>query len=315
MHVTTGPLDFTAPVSTLLWAAVALSLFRGALQVWLAYLPATLSTAVMADLRRTLFDRFTHTSWSVQAAERDGYFQSLMSTTVTYASQAIIRLAAGITSVLMFVTLLASAFVLSVWTALVLVGASVVLFLVLAPLSRRQRAQTRKLVSENVEFAQGVEEIVLVAEEMQVFGAAASYRGEIERLIRRVRRPLLYTRFLIRAVPALYQSVAYLLLVIALAMVYLSGGTAIAELGAVVLILVRSLTFGQQMQTAAAGLNELLPYVSQLRQAMDTYSAQPRQDGDRSLGRVERLGTVRGVVRLHPWRRRAPRRVVRGPAG
>jgi ATP-binding cassette subfamily B protein len=290
VHVTPGPIDLGASVSTLLWVALALALFRAALQVGLAYLPAKLSTTVMADLRTTLFDRFTRASWSVQAAERDGYFQTLMSTTVPFVSQAVIRLATGITAVLMFFTLLASAFLLSVVTALVLVSASVALFLLLAPLSRRQRRQTRELISENVEFAQGVEEIVLVAEEMQVFGTAAAYRKEVERLIQSVRRPLLMTRFLVRAVPALYQSVAYLLLVLALAVVYLSGGTAVAELGAVVLILVRSLTFGQQIQTASAGMNELIPYMSQLRQALDEYDAHPRPDGDRPLGRVDRLG-------------------------
>jgi ABC-type multidrug transport system fused ATPase/permease subunit len=290
VHLTPGPIDVHAPVPALLWAALALALFRAVLQVGLAYLPAKLSTSVMADLRRTLFDRFTRTSWSVQAAERDGYFQTLMSTTVPYVSQAVIRLATGITAVLMFFTLLASAFVLSAVTALVLISASVVLFLLLAPLSRRQRRQTREVIAENVEFAHGVQEIVQVAEEMQVFGAAAAYGREVDHLIQRVRRPLLLTRFLTRAVPALYQSVAYLLLVLALAVVYLSGATAVAELGAVVLILVRSLTFGQQIQTASAGLNELIPYMDQLRRALDEYAAHPRPDGAQPLGRVERLG-------------------------
>ena len=74
-------------------------------------------------------------------------------------------------------------------------------------------------------------EIVQMAEEIQVFGASDAFRGQVDQLIQRVRRPLLQTRFLTRAVPALYQSMAFLLLVLALAVVYLSGATAIAELG------------------------------------------------------------------------------------
>jgi ABC-type multidrug transport system fused ATPase/permease subunit len=285
-----GPLDISASVPTLLLVGVALALVRAALQVWLAYLPAAMRADVMARLRRALFDSFTRTSWSVQSAERDGYFQSLMATHVTYASLAITRLSTGITAVLMFFTLLASAFFLSATTALVIISASLALFLVLAPLSRRLRRHSQALVTENVEFASGVQEIVRMAEEIQVFGASEAYRGEVDHLIQRVRRPLMQTRFLTRAVPALYQSTAFLLLVLALAVVYLSGATAIAELGAVVLVLVRSLTYGQQIQTATTGLNELIPYMSKLREAREQYAAHPQPNGSRRLDRVERLG-------------------------
>jgi ABC-type multidrug transport system fused ATPase/permease subunit len=290
IDATAGPIQISSSVPTLILVGVALALFRAVLQVWLAYLPAAMSANVMTNLRRTLFDRFTRTSWSVQAAERDGYFQSLMATHVTYASQAITRLSAGITAVLMFFTLLASAFLLSVTTALVLISASVALFLLLAPLSRRLRKHGRQLVAENVEYSKGVHEIVLMAEEIQVFGASEAYRGQVDQLIQRVRRPLRQTRFLTRAVPGLYQSMAFLLIVVALAVVYLSGATAIAELGAVVLVLIRSLTYGQQMQTATTGLNELIPYMTQLGDALDKYAGHPQPDGSRPLGRVERLG-------------------------
>jgi ABC-type multidrug transport system fused ATPase/permease subunit len=226
----------------------------------------------------------------VQAAERDGYFQALMSTNVTYASQAMTRAAGGITAALMFVTLLASAFLLSATTALVLIGASVLLFLLLSPLSRRLRRHGRELAAENVEFSKGVHEIVLMAEEIQVFGASTAYQGQVDRLIQRVRGPLRQTRFLARAVPGLYQSTAFLLLVLALALVYVSGATGLAELGAVVLVLVRSLSYGQQIQAATTGLNELVPYMTQLDDAMRNYADHPPPDGNSPLPRVERLG-------------------------
>jgi ATP-binding cassette subfamily B protein len=289
VEATPGPLQVSTSLRTLFLVGIALALVRAALQVWLAYLPAAMSAEVMAHLRRTLFDRFTRTSWSVQAAERDGYFQSLMVTHVTYASSAVTRLASGITAVLMFCTLLASAFFLSVTTAVVLISASMALFLLLAPLSRRLRRHGRALVAENVEYSKGVNEIVQMAEEIQVFGASEAYGDQVDQLIQRVRRPLLQTRFLTRAVPALYQSMAFLLLVLALAIVYLSGATAIAQLGAVVLVLIRSLTYGQQIQTATTGLNELIPYMTKLRDALDEYAAHPQPGGNQPLSRVEQL--------------------------
>ncbi|WP_324275673.1 ABC transporter ATP-binding protein [Blastococcus brunescens] len=130
----------------------------------------------------------------------------------------------------------------------------------------------------------------MMAEEIQVFGASPVYRRTVDELNRQVFRPMMMTRFLIRAVPALYQSLAFLLLILALAAVYLSGARAIAELGAVVLILVRSLAFGQQIQHSLRRLDELMPFMNRLRKALDHYAAHPRQDGNAPLPRIERLG-------------------------
>jgi ATP-binding cassette subfamily B protein len=292
VDATPGPLQVDATLPTLLLIGIALTVVRALLQIYLSYLPATASANVMAGLRRRLFESFTRASWSLQSAERDGYFQSLMATNVAYASQAITRLAAGITAVVMFFTLLSSAFLLSLSTALILISASMVLFLLLSPLSRRLRKHGRELVAENVEFSKGVHEIVLMAEEIQVFGASDAYRRQVDELIARVRRPLVQTRFLTRAVPGLYQSMAFLLIMVALGIVYLSGASAITELGAVVLVLIRSLTYGQQIQTATTGVNELLPYMNQLDEAIENYAHHPHPSGTRPLGQVDRLSMV-----------------------
>ncbi|MCZ2817339.1 ABC transporter ATP-binding protein [Modestobacter sp. VKM Ac-2984] len=285
-----GPLEVSAPLLVLCAVGLGLAVFRGALQVWLAYVPASMSASVMAALRRDLFERFTSASWKIQSAERDGHFQSLMTTQAIQASAAVTTLSEGISAVLMFFTLLASAFLLSAPTALILIGASAVLFVMLAPLARRQRGHARALSAENVEYAKGVQEMVQLAEETQVFGANRAYRDAVEKMIQEVRRPLLQTRFLNRAVPALYQSVAFFLLLLALMIVHLSGATAIGELGAVVLILIRSLTFGQRIQASSTRMNELIPYMGRLRRALDHYAGHTRQDGDHPLSRVERLG-------------------------
>ncbi len=285
-----GPLSTEASFTTIFAVGIGLALLRAVLQVWLAYVPARLSAATTARLRRSLFEAFTGTAWSVQAAERDGHFQSLMSTHVTNTSQAITTLSAGITATIMFLTLLASAFTLSWQTAIVLIIASSLLFLLLQPLSRRLRVYAKQLSAENVEYSKGVQEVVLVAEEMQVFGASAAYRSVIDELIEQVRRPLVRVRFLTRAVPALFQSIAFLLLILALGIVAAVGASGIAALGSVVLILIRSLTYGQQIQAASTRMDELVPFMNRLRDALDLYTGNPRQDGGEHLGRVERIG-------------------------
>jgi len=290
-----GPVGVSEPLEVMFAVGVGMAVVRGALQLMLAYLPASMSAHAVANLRRLLFDSFTGAAWPVKASERDGQFQSLMTTHVNATSYAIITLGSGISAALVFVTLLISAFVLSLPAAVMLTVVSSGIFLMLRPVSRRLRRHAATLSAENIEYAKSVQEVVLMAEETEVFGASPAYLDYFHRHIDGIRRPMLRTRFLAQGVPALYQSVALLLLVLALGVIALVGMNEIASLAAVVLILLRALTYGQQVQTAVSGLDERVPFMHHLADAVERYTANPRQDGDRHLPEtVERIG-MRGV--------------------
>jgi ABC-type multidrug transport system fused ATPase/permease subunit len=61
-------------------------------------------------------------------------------------------------------------------------------------------------------------------------------------------------------------------------------------LGAVVLLLIRSLSYGQQVQASTANLDELIPFMYRLSDAMDLYRGNPRQGGPLPVPSIERLG-------------------------
>jgi ATP-binding cassette, subfamily B, bacterial len=290
-----GPLGLNEPLEVMFLLGVGMAVVRGALQLMLAYLPASMSAHAVANLRRLLFDSFTGAAWPVKASERDGQFQSLMTTHVNSTSYAIITLGQGISAALVFVTLLVSAFVLSLPAAVMLTVVSAGIFLMLRPVARRLRRHAAALSTENIEYSKGVQEVVLMAEETEVFGASPTYLDSFHRQIDGIRQPMLRTRFLAQGVPALYQSVALLLLVLALGVIATVGMDEIAGLAAVVLILLRALTYGQQVQTALTGLDERVPFMHHLADAVERYNANPRQDGDRHLPEaVGRIG-MRGV--------------------
>ena len=289
VRVDLGPVDLSAGLGLLFVVGFVLAIVRGVLQLVLAYLPAKMSANAMAGLRRRLFDSYTAASWPVKAVERDGHFQSLMNAHITSACQAIVALATGISVSLMFLTMLVSAFVLSAPTAVILVVTSGLLFLMLRPLAKRLRRSAKALSEENIEYSKGMQEVVLLAEETQVFGATASYRDRFYSLIDEVRLPLLRTRFMAKAVPALYQSVALVMLMVALIVVSFAGVGRIAALGAVVLILVRSLTYGQQIQGSISAMDELLPFLHRVGDAITHYGSHPQQDGTEALPAVEQL--------------------------
>ncbi len=285
-----GPITLDSPLDVAFGVALVLAVVRGALQLWLAYLPAAISASAMVGLRRRLFDAFVAATWSVKAAERDGQFQTFMNVHVNQTTQAIIQIASVVTNVLMFLSLMISAVALSPVAAAVLSVASLGLFLALRPLARRLRRHSRELSEENVEYANGVQGVAATAEEMQVFGASPRFMEQFYGLLDGVRRPLLRSRFLVGALPSLYQSVALLLLVVALAVVSFMDAGQMTTLGAVVLMLVRALSYGQRVQYSVTGIDEKLPFMNHLADAIETYRTHRQVDGGRPLGAVERIG-------------------------
>ncbi len=277
-----------------------LATLRAIVQVAMAYLPAVMSAEVMANLRRKVFDDFTGTSWGVQASERDGHFQSLINKHVTAVSQGVVTLSQGMTAFFMFFTLLAAAISLSVETALALLALSSMLFVVLRPLSLRTRYYAKLLSDEMMEYSKGVQEVVRLAEETQVFGASKSYMDKMHAQIDEVRLPLSRSRFFVRLAPVMYQSVAMFVVLAALLFVSRLDPAQLTSLTAVVLILVRSMTYGQQLQASVSNIYEMTPFVERLREAVDNYRSRPRQDGDQPMPPVRTIAMSDVHYRYEP---------------
>lgn len=288
VDVVLGPVAVDTSVGVMLGIGLALALARAALHSLTAYLPSVMSANAMANLRQQLFDAFTDTSWPVQAAQRDGHFQALMQH-VGQASLATVSLGTGLAAAFMFLAMLGSAVALSWSTALFLIVLSSSLFVAMRPLTRRTREHAAQLTDEITEYSKGVQEVVRLAEETQVFGASAPYRRGFHDLVDQVRGPLFRARFTARLVPVLYQSLALLILIVALGVVWQTGVGELASLTAVVLILLRSLAYGQELQTAIARIAELAPFLDRLRDGIDHYRSHPRQDGDRPMPPFRRL--------------------------
>ena len=269
--------------------AVLMALARAGLQVGLAYLPAQMSATLLADLRNQLFESFTASAWSVKSSEREGSLQQLMIQNVANVAQAVVSIGLGVTAAIMFGIMVVAAFVQSFATAAVLMAAALALFIALRPLSRVLRRYAQQLSTESMNFTNSVQEVIQLAEETEVFGATRTYRARFHQNVEEVRRPHARTRFLAVAVPSLYQSIALLLLVIALIAIAISGVAHLAALAAVILMLLRALTYAQQIQSTLTTIDERVPFMNQIVDALERYRASPQQDGTGGLDDVRSL--------------------------
>jgi ATP-binding cassette subfamily B protein len=281
-----GPVHVDAGIGQLLAVAFVLAATRLVLGVIVAYLPARISADVQAQLRNNLFAAFNDASWSVQAEERDGHLQELVTSQLVQATQGVLQAAALVSAGFTFLALVVSALVLSVPVALVVIAAAGLLFVVLRPMNKVGHRQARALSGASLEYARGVSEAVRLAEETQVFGAAAEQRRQVEALAEDASGFLFRTQFLGRLVQGTYQSLVIVLLVGGLAGLYWSGAGRIATLGAVVLMLVRSAAYGQQAQGAYHMVRQATPFLDRLHAAEDRYRSSASPVGDQPFPRV-----------------------------
>ncbi len=244
-------------------------------------------------MRRDLLHAFTRASWSVQSADREGHLQETMTSQVIQATAGAVQATTLLTSLITFVVLLITALVLNVIAAAIVLTVAIALFGLLRPLSALGARRARSLSQAQVEYAGGIGEAIRVAEDTQVFGAAAAQRERIGRQIDAARELFFRTWVIGRLVPNLYQSLIYLLIVAGLGGLYLAGAGHAASLGAVVLLLVRAGNNGQQAQTAYQGLRQSLPFIERLQAAEQRYAQSAPLDGGALLPRIESLAFER----------------------
>jgi ATP-binding cassette subfamily B protein len=234
---------------------------------------ARMSARAQTEARAQLFNDFLRASWDVQARERQGHLQELLTTHVDRVGNGASLLATGAVSFFNFATLMVAAVLVNaVGTALILVG-TVVLFVLLRPLARLTRASARDQAAANAGYAMRVAEAVRLAQDIRVFDASAPVEAGTMSAARAAEHSLARTRFLLRALPNVYQAAALTLVLGALGGIHLAGLSEVGGLGAVVLLLVRGLSYSQSLQAVYQQSAEVVTYVDELKRWQQTYRA------------------------------------------
>jgi len=288
-HVSLGPIQLHLSLGTLLGLGVVLALVRLALAVVISFVPAWVAAHTQEGLRRGLFAAFTSASWDLQSRDREGHLQELLTSHINQATSVYVTTVGLIVSTLTLVVLVITAVALNALAALGILVVAIVLSVALRPLGTLGNRRADELSRGWLAFAGGVNEAVRLAEEAHVFGAQPSQREHLNTVMRDFRRANLQKQWLALVVPGVYQGLIYLILVLGLVVMNALGTGHIATLGAVVLLLVRSGAYGQQIQSALQNLRQSQPYVDRLRAAERRYKASSPVVGTRSLDAISTL--------------------------
>lgn len=302
VHGKTGLFDVHASVGTLLWIGLALTLLRLFLQWPLSVLPARIAADVQMSLRTRVFRAFTQASWDVQSRDREGQLQEIMTSQTSQATGGALQATSVLSSSLTFAILMGFAVALSPPAAGIVFVIAIAIFTLLRPMRSLGTRRSRELSQAQVRYAGGIAEANRLAEESQVFGVTSSQYDRVWVLVKACRELFYRTQLIVKAVPNVYQSLIYIVLVVALAGLNQAGAGHAGSLGAVVLLLVRASQQGQSIQASYQALQQSLPFIDRLRQTEQRYTASRPEDGERELTEVQSLAFEEVCFAYNPGR-------------
>ena len=269
--------------------ALALVLVRLGMAVLGSWQTARLSSEVVARTRRRLARGFLAASWPIQQSERTGQLQELLTTFTVQASSLINSMILAIIALFSLLSLLGLAVGVNPGGAIIVIIGVVVLGSMLRPIRAAVRRRARHSSRVGMHFATSLSEVSQLGLEMHVFHVQEQTEQRVMDLIDTTARADRRLTFVKALVPSLYTGFAYLALVGAIAGVAFSETTNLGSLAAVMLIMLRSLTYGQALQSNSAGIASTLPYLHTLEDQLEKYHEGAQHDGGEPVGHVGRL--------------------------
>jgi ATP-binding cassette, subfamily B, bacterial len=282
-----GTLHFS--VAGLLGMGVGLVFVRMVLN-WIGVLMSARSSLdVQIRLRRSLTQCYLRASWGLQSSQREGHLQQLISGFASTASGAIANVAGLITSSFNLIALLSAALVVQPVAAVGAAASALAIGLAMRPLRMIVRQRARERAQVNLELATGVTEFAQTLQEVRIFGVEEPVAQRIDDLAMKVNRAEMRSAYIGGAIPTLYQGTTMLLVIGALAIAYAVNFSGLGSIGAIVLIMLRSLGYAQSLQGSVQALHNTAPYLERLREEEDKYRAAEMPRGGETIDHIGAL--------------------------
>ncbi len=291
-HVYHGEfLSVSVDISTggLFAVAVGLGVARLLVEILEAYLQAQITSRYEASQKERLFNAFVDADWSLQSQERGGQLQDLMTSFVMTAMNALDSMCGSLVSLFSLAIMIVAALLVNPLVALAIFAAVGILFFVIRPASRAARRFSVRQARINLDYAHTVSEMLGSAREIRVFNASDAVKERTGALITESRRIRLLRQLFAKAVPAVYQNVAVMLVLAGLGVVYLLDLRDLASLATIVLLLVRALSYSQAFQIFYHRFMEAGPFIEQIDQRVSELEAARIEPSGKELTSVESL--------------------------
>lgn len=250
---------------------------------------ARVSTRRLNRARKSALGAFLGARWEVQSVEPEGRLQEALTAWVSKAAVSTVAIGGMLSGFLGFLAMLATSFLLQPFAAAAVLGAGGLLYALLSPVRRLSRTASGRHLKITRHFAERVSELVSLASELRTFGAEAAALASAASRADAAERSGFRSRFLMAFSPYLYQYAALLLVILGVLVLGSLGDVDAAEVGAVILLLVRALSYTQRMTTNVQRLAENAPYLDELDRLEALYADHAVEPAGEPLPRVSEL--------------------------
>ncbi len=282
-------------ITAVLVAALVLTAVRFGVQLAASWVSARLAADVQRRLRVETFDAFVDADWSVQSEEREGRLQQLLGVEVEWVVIAVVGVTTGLAAACFLSVLIVASLIVNPVAAAALLCGVGGLFVALRPLAQAGKRHGGARVDRDLDVAHTISEFVRTSEELRVYGVGDASKRRLEEQSDQVARSVARQRFAGLIVPAVHQAAALTLMIGGLFVVFEAGGSNLAGLGAIILILMRAFTYSQQLQATLHGLGENRSSIGHLQEQLSHYRSRGARSGTVSLDHIETV-TFEGVT-------------------
>ena len=276
-HLEVHGYSFSIPDAIFL-SAMLLVIYSGA-GTTAALSSTSMSSNALASSRKKMIDAFFRASWTVQSQERLGHIQQLLTVNCETVGETATVMAAGLQALLTVVALVAAAFLVNPIAAAVVLVFGILLQSALRPFNKWVRKTSARLSEDSHNMATLVTEYTRLTREFRLFGVEQEATAGLHRSNQIAAKTFRKLRRLSQLSGVTYQTLALAFVVCALAVVAGHTGRNLGGIAAVLLLMLRSMSYGLFIQSASVTLRSYSGFLDKIRQELDRFSQNPYELG------------------------------------
>lgn len=284
--------DRTVAMTTGLLCAAAFIAVRFVANVGGAALSSMSMARAAIRLQSEFTDAYLSTSWAVKHGLAPGRVQQLLSNYARTAVNAVAATARGLTAAVSLFALVAVAFAIQPYITIVATVLVAGLGAAMLPLRRKVQEVSKRAAAAQVAFGTRVNETESLALEIEVHGVKEPVADRVRADATEAAHALGWSQFAQLAIGPAYQLVAYGGVVALLAVGITTGVDDIGTVGAVLILLLRCLGYGQSLQVARAQYTQADIYATALAEEVERYRDAANDSGVMTADRREGLSAT-----------------------
>lgn len=249
-----------------------------------------LTYRISVGLRTRLSHSFLRSSWAIQQSQPAGILQQLVVTFPNQGSILVTQLANSLGSGLTLLAMLFLALTVDPWATLVILLILIVLATILRPLRSRVNKNSKESIDPQISFSSGVSQVGTLGLEIQAFGVQEQSENYLDKLIDADAVAQRRLGLIAYSVSPVYVSLAYGAVLVALAIVATLNNKNLGSSGAVMLIMLRTLSYGQTLQQGSVSLAQILPFLTLMESTISEF------EENRATGGTEKLVHIDSIV-------------------